>query len=43
MAEPILQCECETPNVKRLTPFIKRNGYRDGGGFGVRIKGINEH
>lgn len=37
----ILQCECKTPYIKLLTPFMERNGYRDVSGFWVRIEGIN--
>jgi len=32
----ILQCECETPYIKLVTPFMERNGYHDGGGWWVR-------
>jgi len=38
-----LQCECETPNVTLRTPFMERNGYRNGGGWWVGIEGVNEH
>ncbi len=32
----ILQCECKAPYVKLVTPFMERNGYRDGGGWWVK-------
>ncbi|MEA4929552.1 MAG: hypothetical protein VB104_12880 [Candidatus Limiplasma sp.] len=37
----ILQCECKTPYIKLLTPFMERNGYRDVGGLWVGVEGIN--
>lgn len=38
----ILQCECETPYIKLVTPFMERNGYRDGGGWWVKKEEISE-
>lgn len=32
----ILQCECQTPYIKLVKPFMERNGYRDGGGWWVK-------
>lgn len=31
-----LKRKCETPYIKLVTPFMERNGYRDGGGWWVK-------
>ncbi len=38
----IMQCECKTPYVKLVTPFMERNGYRNGHGWWVKKENINK-
>lgn len=33
-----LNHKCETPYIKLVTPFMEQNGYRDGGGWWVKIE-----
>jgi hypothetical protein len=39
----ILQCECQTPYIKLVTPFMERNGYRDGSGWWVKKEETSEN
>ncbi|GMW04540.1 MAG: hypothetical protein AMXMBFR85_05230 [Dehalococcoides mccartyi] len=39
----ILQCECEAPYFKLVTPFMERNGYRDGRGWWVKAEETNKN
>ncbi len=39
----IMQCECKTPYVKLVTPFMERNGYCNGHGWWVKKENINKN
>lgn len=39
----ILQCECEKPYIKLVTPFMERNGYRDSRGWRVKAEETNKN
>ena len=39
----ILGRECEAPYIKLITPFMERNGYRDGHGWWVREEETNQN